>query len=251
MKSIRRALWRLLPAAALAAISLQAQTSNWVSGITEAIHDVTLSAPAAGIIGKRPLKEGDFVKAGEVILELDKRLEDLEVNRRKFVLDLRKTELESSKKLFEKTISLSREEMDKKITEFAVAEAEYELAKEQLNRRQIIAPFDGMITALLMDVGEACQAQQALTRLVDTRRCYFICNVEARAGHALKVGQTVKLEIESGDQSAPFTGTIYFVSPVVDPASGLMRVKVIFENPDGKIRPGVAGRMLLEENKDA
>jgi RND family efflux transporter MFP subunit len=175
----------------------------------------------------------------------------LEVNRRKFVLDLRKTELESSKKLFEKTISLSREEMEKKITEFAVAEAEYELAKEQLNRRLIIAPFDGTVTALLMDIGEACQAQQALARLVDTRRCYFVCNVEARSGYTLKVGQTIKLEVEAGDRSAEFTGTVFFVSPVVDPASGLMRVKVIFENPEGRIRPGVAGRMLLQENKDA
>ena len=32
---------------------------------------------------------------------------------------------------------------------------------------------------------------------------------------------------------------------------GLMRVKVVFENPEGKIRPGVAGRMLLQEKKNA
>jgi RND family efflux transporter MFP subunit len=251
MNSFKRALWCFLAAATLGAPPLRAQGGDWISGITEAINDVTLSAPAAGIIGKRPLKEGDFVKAGQAILELDKRLEDLEVNRRKFVLDLRRTELESTKKLFEKTISLSREEMDKKVTEFAVAEAEYELAKEQLNRRLIVAPFDGTITALAMNVGEACQAQQALARLVDTRRCYFVCNVEARSGHSLRAGQSVKLEVEAGDQTASFTGTVYFVSPVVDPASGLMRVKVVFENPDGRIRPGVAGRMLLQENKDA
>src|SRR5688500_3669966 len=166
MNVMKRVLVCVLAVIAISAAPVQAQTSNWISGITEAINDVALSAHAAGIICKRTLKEGDFVKAGQVILELDKRLEDLEVNRRKFVLDLRKTELESSKKLFEKTISLSREEMDKKITEFAVAEAEYELAKEQLNRRHIIATFDGTVTDLLMDVGEACQAQQAIARLL-------------------------------------------------------------------------------------
>lgn len=251
MRALHRALGPLLLILGLSTSPMAAQTGQWISGITEAINDVTLSAPAAGIIGNRPVKEGDFVKAGQTILELDKRLEDLEVNRRKVVLDLRRTELESSKKLFEKTISLSREEMDKKVTEFAVADAEYELAKEQLKRRLIVAPFDGTITALLMDVGEACQAQQGIARLVDTRRCYFICNVEAKSGHNLKAGQTVKLEIESGDQAAPFTGTVYFISPVVDPASGLMRVKIVFENPEAKIRPGVAGRMLLEERKDA
>ncbi len=242
---------------AIAAIVLSAfgltsyAQENWVTGITEAINDVTLSAPASGIIGKRPLKEGDFVTAGETILELDKRLEELEVNRRKFVLDLKKSDMENSQKIFEKTISLSREEMDKKITEYSVANAEYDLAKEQLKRRFIVAPFDGTVTAVMLDVGEACQAQQALVRLVDTRKCYFICNVEAKAGYFLKTGQPVKLEIEAGDRMENFSGTVFFVSPVVDPASGLMRVKVVFDNPEGKIRPGVAGRMLLQERKNA
>ena len=224
---------------------------TWVEGITEAISDVTLSAPSAGIISIRPVKEGDFVKAGTILLELDKELEVLEVTRRKSVLDLRTTDMENSKKLFEKTISLSREEMEKKITEHAVAQAEYDLAKEQLKRRHLAAPFDGTVTALLLDVGESCPAQQPLVRLVDTRKCYFISNVEARSGYGIHPGQSVRLEIDAGQEPALFTGTVFFVSPVVDPASGLMRVKVVFENPEGKIRPGVAGRMLLPENKDA
>lgn len=241
----------LLLGVLLLAAPARGQNPAWVNGITEAINDVMLSASAAGIVGKRPFKEGDTVKAGDVIMELDSRLEELEVERRRSVLDLRKSDLENSKKIFEKTISLSREEMEKKTTEFAVAQAEHELAKEQLRRRHLYAPFEGTITALLQDVGEACQAQQPLVRLVDTRRCYFICNVEARAGHALKAGQQVQLEIESGDQTAKVSGTIFFVSPVVDPASGLMRVKVVFENPESRIRPGVAGRMLLGGSKDA
>jgi RND family efflux transporter MFP subunit len=228
-----------------------AESGAWVSGITEAINDVVLSAPTAGIISKRPFKEGDPVKAGETIIELDKRLEELEVSRRKYVLDLKKTDMDTSKKIFEKTISLSREEMDKKITEFSVAEAEHALAKEQLQRRFVIAPFEGTIAVLTLEVGEACQAQQALVRLVDTRKCYFVCNIEAKSGYGLKPGQTIKLEIEAGEKTQPFNGTVFFVSPVVDPASGLMRIKVVFDNPEGKIRPGVSGRMLLEEGKDA
>ena len=232
-------------------LTVQAQSTAWIPGITEAINDVILSAPAAGIIGNVHSYEGEFVAAGSTIMELDKRLEELEAERRKQVFDLKKSDMESSKKLFEKTISLSREEMHKKITEFAVAQAEFELAKEQLKRRLMTAPFDGTVTGIMQEVGEACQAQQPLARLVDTRKCYFICNVEAKTRYPLKAGQTVNLEVEAGEKHEQFTGTIYFVSPVVDPASGLMRVKVIFENPEGRIKPGVAGRMLMQENKDA
>ncbi len=248
--------WLPVAATLLFGLLLQARAADapagtWVSGITAAIYDVTLSAPAAGFIGRRPFKEGDAVKAGDTIIELDKKLEELEVTRRKYVLDLKKTDMETSKKIFEKTISISREDLDKKITEFSVADAEHSLAREQLQRRFVIAPFDGTIAALTLEVGESCQAQQALVRLVDTRRCYFIANVEAKSGYGLKAGQTVKLEIEAGEKPVSFDGTVYFVSPVVDPASGLMRVKVVFENPAAKIRPGAAGRMLLQENKDA
>jgi RND family efflux transporter MFP subunit len=228
-----------------------ADNGAWVNGITEAINDVTLSAPAAGIISNRPFKEGDAVKTGETIVELDKKIEELEVNRRKYVLDLKKTDMDTSKKIFEKTISISREEMDKKVTEYSVAEAEHALAQEQLQRRLVVAPFDGTIAVLALQVGESCQAQQALVRLVDTRKCFFICNIEAKTGYGLKLGQTVKLEVEAGEKPVNFDGTVSFVSPVVDPASGLMRVKVVFDNPEGKIRPGAAGRLLLQERKDA
>jgi multidrug efflux pump subunit AcrA (membrane-fusion protein) len=82
--------------------------------------------------------------------------------------------------------------------------------------------------------------------MAETRQCYFVSNVEAKTGWNLKTGQTVQLQIETGPGLAPVQGTVVFVSPVVDPASGLMRVKVLFSNLDGKIRPGVAGKMRLE-----
>lgn len=234
----------------ISALAAEPPAGFWVTGITEAINDVTLSSPSAGILSQRKVEEGQWVKAGESIVELDKRLEELEMQRRKFMVDLKKSDMESSKKIFEKTISLSREEMEKKISEYSVANAEFELAREVLSRRYVIAPFDGTITTLMLHPGEACQAQQPLVRLVDPRKCYFIFNIDAKTGHGLKPGQTTRIEIEAGSKTEQFSGTILFVSPVVDSASGLLRVKVVFENPDGKIRPGVAGRVLLQESKN-
>src|SRR4051812_31378397 len=75
-----------------------AQEVAWASGITEAVNDVTLSSPLAGIIAKRKFEEGQFVKAGESIIELDSRLEQLEMQRRKFMVDLKKTDMENSQK---------------------------------------------------------------------------------------------------------------------------------------------------------
>lgn len=217
-------------------------------GITEPILDSTLGTPVAGILAARNFKEGDFVRKGDALIELDKSLEELEVARREVVLEPLKTDYEATQYLLaQPKSSVSKEMLEKKLAEYKVALAEYELAKEQLHKRSIRAPFDGFISEIFLQVGEACQIQQPLLRLVDTRRCYFVCNVDAKAGHALRVGQAIDLEIESGPKTVQFRGTMSFVSPVVDAASGLLKVKVVFDNPDGLIRPGVAGKMHFEE----
>ncbi|MEW6160474.1 MAG: efflux RND transporter periplasmic adaptor subunit [Verrucomicrobiota bacterium] len=228
------------------AAGARAAEAVWAQGITEPLNDVTMSSPIIGIVGARPFEEGDLVKKGQVVLELEKRFEELEVQRKQLIRDQAKIELDRIKSLAAKNaISVSREELDKKEAEFKVASVESELAQEQLRKRLLLAPFDGFITDIYRDVGEGCEAQQPLLRIVDTRRCYFTSNLEAKTGYGLKVGQKVRLEIEAGASPVTFDGTISYVSPVVDPASGLLKVKAIFDNPDGRIRPGVAGRMML------
>ncbi len=224
------------------------ENSACAGGITEPFLDTKLGAPSDGIISAKHFKEGDAVKAGDVILELDKRLEDLEIERRRLVMEQKKFEWESTVKLFSSSKSISKEELDKKETDYKVASREYEIAQEQMRRRLVIAPFDGVITDIYHQIGEACEARQTqdpLARLVDTKHCLFVSNMDAKAAASLNLGQAARLEIETGNATLPVTGKVTFISPVVDPASGLVRVKVMFENPDGKIRPGLSAKMLL------
>jgi multidrug efflux pump subunit AcrA (membrane-fusion protein) len=99
---------------------------------------------------------------------------------------------------------------------------------------------------MLLEVGEACQPYQPIIRLVDTSRCYFVSNLEARLAARLKADQSVKLEVETGAAPVTVTGKLIFISPVVDPGSGLVRIRVLFENREGKVRPGLTAKMLLE-----
>ncbi len=238
--------------AAFVTFSASAAESLAIPGITSPILDSTLGTPVAGIVAARKFKEGDFVRQGQAIVELDKRLEELEVARRQVVLEPLKADFEANKTLYQQPkSSVSKEILDKKESDYRVAMAEYELAKEQVRKRSITAPFDGFVTEIFLQLGEACQIQQPIVRLVDTRHCYFICNVDSKSGYGLRPGQKVNLEIEAGNSVVLVEGTISLVSPVVDPASGLLKVKVIFENADGKIRPGVAGKMILQELANA
>ena len=216
------------------------------SGIAEPVADILLSTPVAGIVAEIRYGEGMFVKSNAVILALDQKLEELEATRRKVVVDNRKQDYESTLSVFEKTKSVSRDEVAKKRADYEVAVAEYEMALEQLRRRQITAPCAGVVAESPLDVGESCQAYQPVARLVDARQCYFVSNVEAKPAGRLKLGQEVRLEIDTTTGPAALTGKVVFLSPVVDPASGLQKVKLLFDNADGKVRPGLAGKLFIE-----
>jgi len=244
-----------------------------ISGITESISDVTLSLSVPGTVSVIHVKEGSQVSKGQVILELDKRLEELEVERRKLIWEGKaelesaearvlttKSLLDSTRKLFESSRSVSREELEEKELEYKLALAEkkrleieeekqrieHRMALETLRKRRLESPIRGVIIKLFLDEGESCEEEQPLVHVVDTSKCLFVCNVEEPLGRTLKTGQTVDLSIRTGTISLAKKGTVAFVSPVVDPASGLLEVKAEFDNKDGSVRPGVAGFMLLK-----
>ncbi len=242
---IRRKLGLALVIVCCGTADVLATTGQWL-GLTEPVFDVVLSLPVPGIVSSLAVREGDFVKTNEVILELDNRLEELEVDRRKFVLDNRKADWESTRTVFEKSNSVSRDELLKKEADYKIAVAEYETAVEQLKRRRLISPGAGVVAELKPHTGESCSAYEPVARIVDTRRCYFVSNVEAQSSVRFKPQQKLALEIDDGDQKVRVEGNIVFISPVVDSSSGLQRIKVLFENPEGKIRPGLSGRIIPE-----
>ena len=144
---------------------------------------------------------------------------------------------------------MSEEELERKRLEYQEAEAEYELAVELVRKREIRAPFAGYVVDYFnRDPGSGCkQNETPLVRLVDPRQARMVTNLEARWGNRVREGQEVRLELEGDGAPVEIEGTIVFVSPIVDAASGLLRVKVLFSNGSGTIRPGVGGYLLLEE----
>lgn len=243
-----------------------------ISGLTEPINDVMLSLPITGTVAKIFFKEGAYVKKGQVILALDSELEVLEVERRKLVWENKAelnsaiarvatlgSQLKSSKELYASTGSISREELEQQELEYEIAVAEkerlenneererveYRIAVEQLNKRSLLAPFSGVITELMADVGETREENVPLVHLVDASQGLFICTVEESIGRTLKSGSTVDLEIQAGASVEKVKGRIIFVDPVVDPASGLQKVKATFPIKNGNICPGVSGTMLV------
>ncbi len=254
----------------LAATESRAQET--ADGITEPFLDIVVGAPVPGTIARTLVKEGDKVTKGQRILELVKMREELEVKRRKLLWESKaeldaaklseqtfKQDFEATEKLFTSTSSVSKDELAQKELEYnrAVAERlrleitedrekiDYEIALDAVKLREIDAPLSGQVVERVLDEGEACGAQEPLMRIVDSSRCYFTSNVDAKLGPRFKLDQEVRLEVQSGAGFVNVAGKVSFISPVVDPSSGLLKIRVLFDNRDEAVRPGVDGRMII------
>jgi RND family efflux transporter MFP subunit len=243
------------------------------SGVTESVHDITMSVADAGTIQKIFYSVGDQVKKNQSILELDNSREKLEMERRKLVWES-KAELvsatkrvetlgavvNSSKSLYETTKSISKEEVDMQQLEYDMAVSElkqleiaeereaieYGIAAENYQRRILKSPIDGVIVKLVSDVGEYVAPEKPFVQIVTPQKCYMVCQIEEGLGRSLKKGAKVSIEVMAGAEWLPKSATVVFVSPVVDQASGLLEVKLEFNNSDGRVRPGVPGVMLVD-----
>jgi RND family efflux transporter MFP subunit len=255
-------------------LPLSAAAQQWTPrGITEPYKDATLSATVSERISAILCQEGQVVRAGTVILELEREEETLEANRRRLIaeskaelnaarqrLETLQLDLEATRQLYENTQSVSREELLQKELECKLAEAEleglgiaeereqieYQIARVQLEKRLVRAPFDGVIVKIYPEVGENCSPQDPLVRIADITKCRLIVHLEGAVSRRVTERTAAQVRIDGLGNPNILAGMVEYVSPVVDPSSGLREVKVLFDNDGNRVNPGMTGTLLLK-----
>jgi multidrug efflux pump subunit AcrA (membrane-fusion protein) len=77
-----------------------------------------------------------------------------------------------------------------------------------------------------------------MVRLADFSQVELRLNLPQAAAASFRVGGRVAARFEAGAAQVSATGLVNFVSPLADSASGLVDVRIRFDNPNGRIRPG-------------
>ncbi|MCU0793038.1 MAG: efflux RND transporter periplasmic adaptor subunit [Opitutaceae bacterium] len=225
-------------AAALLGLAATAHAATRFEGLVLPFKEVVVSSPVQSSLTALPFKEGDVVKAGDTLARLHDRIEELDMLRAKAALEKKEFDNKSAANLFADKI-ISEDEALKNKIELDLARLQYEQAAELHRQRTVTAPIDGLIVERNREVGETVTASQPLFRLVDISRLYVQFYVRAEDASSLRVGQTLEVRSAIAAPGRVFTGKVDFIDPRVDAASGLLRVKVLLNNDDAALKPGL------------
>ncbi len=216
-------------------------------GIVLPLHEVTIGSPVETRIEALSVNEGDVVKKGDLLVGLYAEMQVLEAKRAAAAVEKRAFESKSAENLYADKL-ISEDEVRQARVELDLAELTHEMAEEQVELRRLKAPISGIVVERLLDAGEMVQMSEPILVLVDLQKVYVQFYVRAEAMAELSVGQPAAAVFPSLGLDTPISGVVDFVDPRVDAASGLLRVRVLIENEDGRIKAGVRADVnLLQE----
>lgn len=205
-------------------------------------QDVTVSCHVTGIIDVIHVDRGSVVTKGQPLATLHLGEFDADVKQTKESMELARAQLDRTRALDAQNIT-SKADLDTARAQYNVAVANWERAKAIREYAVIRAPFNGVVAEKFARVGQKVTetGTQPLFKIVATEP--LLARIYVKEGDLLKVRKGDKVEVVPDSfPSVKTTGTVQFISPSVDPASGTFQVVVgVNRDPSQSVlRPGVA-----------
>lgn len=213
-------------------------------GLALPFREVTVSSPMQGQLAEMPVGEGDEVVEGALLARLSSRIEELNMQRAKAALEKKEFEHSGSQNLFADNLISEDEALDRKI-ELDLARLDYQIAREQFELRRIKAPITGIVVERQAERGEMVTPNQPVYVVVDIEQLYVQFYASAEDLPLLKKGDVADVVFPDLEGDQVFNGPIDFIDPRVDAASGLIRVRVLIDNPDRAVKAGLRARVTL------
>ncbi len=173
------------------------ETLNMVGNIA-ANNDVNIISETAGKITAVFTKVGDYKQAGSALFQVDDELKKAAFMSAEANYEKAKKDFERFQTLYQQK-SVTDSQLDQAKLGAAIAEAQYIVAKRQLNDSQIKTPISGYVTARYVDVGSMVQGAPQPTlvaNVVDISRLKIKLNLSERDAFLVKVGDQVSVTVD-------------------------------------------------------
>lgn len=244
------------------------------TGRTAAVESVEVRARVSGYLVKINFTDGEEVEPGKVLFEIDPRpyeaqrlqaegeLARWEASRRKAEADL------ARQQRLLPTGAASQKELENAIAAKGTADAEIMSARGRLDQAKlnlefakVTAPVKGRVSKANVTVGNLVEMSTLLTTLVSVEPMWMYFDIDERtvlqyreryrAAHPeqpIPNARTLAIPVEIGlahQDGHPTRGTMDFVDNQVNPATGTMLARAVFDNKDRSLTPGLFVRVRL------
>lgn len=206
-------------------------------GTITPVQGVVLSVETAGIVTALDFKSGQTVSKGDLLLTLDTRSEMAQLDAAKAAADLAKITRERSVQLLERK-TISHAEFDATDAEYKQAVANVANFEAAIEKKRIVAPFDGRLGIRRVNLGEYLNPGVEIVSLQSTDPIYVSFYMPQRDMAYLGEG----LEVETRSDAFPdevIIGKISAIAAEVNDATRMIEVQATLPNPDDKLAAGM------------
>ena len=236
---------------------IKTNVSAEATGRVEAKYSVDIIARVPGFLDKKYFKEGDYVKKGQILFQIDPKEYRLEVNNSQATVNQYNALLKNSQQELNRANALIKEDLvshaqvDERLAKrnqnqalLDAAKQKLELARVNLGYTTIKSPIDGRIGKVQITEGNYVTVNSGpLVNISSVDPVYVTFSLRSsdfikllKASDQLKDVQ-VKVQFESGMWYEK-TGKVDFVDNQIDKNSGSVQMRAVFENPKGWLVPG-------------
>ncbi len=238
-------------AAPVAAIPLQRGSIESVlrfSTNLEAETEVEVYSEASRQVTRLLVEEGDYVRKGQLLLELQRDEQVSALERVESQLKKAQRDYDRQKRLFDQEL----------ISEQAYSEATYDLeqlliakadAERDISYTSVKAPISGMLTQRMVSLGDHVQNNAHLFSIVDFNSIVARIFVPEKELSRLSIGQSARLMAQAQGEDTVQKGAIQRIAPVVDSRSGTVKVTLSVPR-DAGLRPGMYVEVELVAETD-
>lgn len=212
-----------------------------ISGHTDAEKRVTLATRVMGVIRELPVKQGQRVERGDLVMRLEAEDKEAAVRMAESLVTQRQAEADAAERLVSGG-NAPRLQADQARAALATAKSQLEGAKAELAQYSIYAPYNGLVDRVPVQKGSAILAGTEVATLINLDPLLAIGEVSERDLKFLKIGNTAEIRLVDGTETE---GTLRYISRDASSATRTFRIEVAIPNEDKALPAGMTAEIML------
>lgn len=210
-------------------------------GTLRAVNGVDIAASVSGLVKEIAFQSGQQVKKGQLLLRLDSDVEQSDLRSAQADAELARISANRQRTLL-KSEAVSQSALDKAEAELKVKEAKVAGIRATIEKKSVLAPFDGVLGVRKIDLGEYIQPGQSMVNLQNLSLMLADFTVSQKDLASVHVGAAIEMTTDAWPGRV-FVGTIAALEAKVDDKTGMIGVQGSFPNEDHALRPGMFAKI--------